>query len=96
MAKISPTPSASIRDLVTAFVTLIGTISAVPTLSATLDYGTFRGAYSSAYNISYWTKILFAAPPVGENRFRALNRQFLLEMEYMIHVKLTIPAHSQR
>ncbi|KAH8675820.1 carboxylesterase [Xylariales sp. PMI_506] len=40
-------------------------------LVAKLDYGTFQGAYSSQYNISYWQKIPFAAPPVGENRFRA-------------------------
>lgn len=42
-----------------------------PTLTAELDYGTFEGAYSTDYNISYWQKIPFAAPPVGENRFRA-------------------------
>ncbi|KAK3329637.1 carboxylesterase [Apodospora peruviana] len=41
-----------------------------PDLTAALDYGTFRGAYSKQYNISYWKKIPFAAPPVGENRFR--------------------------
>jgi len=41
------------------------------TLVAELDYGTFSGAYSSTYNISYWQRIAFAAPPVGENRFRA-------------------------
>lgn len=40
-------------------------------LVASLDYGTFEGAYSKQYNISYWQKIPFAAPPVGENRFRA-------------------------
>ncbi|KAJ9142148.1 Proline iminopeptidase [Pleurostoma richardsiae] len=40
-------------------------------LVAALDYGTFQGAYSAKYNISYWQKIPFAAPPVGENRFRA-------------------------
>ncbi|OIW34853.1 carboxylesterase [Coniochaeta ligniaria NRRL 30616] len=38
-------------------------------LVASLDYGTFQGAYSSKYNISYWQKIPFAAPPVGQNRF---------------------------
>ncbi|KAL7272292.1 hypothetical protein RUND412_004909 [Rhizina undulata] len=36
-----------------------------------LDYGTFQGKYSSAYNISYFRRIPFAAPPMGENRFRA-------------------------
>ncbi|EMC92889.1 hypothetical protein BAUCODRAFT_142432 [Baudoinia panamericana UAMH 10762] len=40
-------------------------------LTATLPYGTFTGAYSSTYNLSYWTKIPFAAPPTGVNRFRA-------------------------
>ncbi|KAI1356541.1 carboxylesterase [Xylaria sp. FL0043] len=40
-------------------------------LTATLDYGTFQGAYNPTYNISYWQKIPFAAPPVGQNRFRA-------------------------
>jgi carboxylesterase type B len=38
-------------------------------LVASLDYGTFQGAYSQKYNISYWQKIPFAAPPVGQNRF---------------------------
>lgn len=40
-----------------------------PDLSAILDYGTFRGAYSLEYNISYWNKIPYAAPPTGRNRF---------------------------
>jgi len=41
------------------------------TLTASLDYGTFQGSYNQEYNISYWQKIPFAAPPVGTNRFRA-------------------------
>lgn len=40
-------------------------------LIASLDYGTFQGSYNAPYNLSYWRKIPFAAPPVGENRFRA-------------------------
>ncbi|KUJ22560.1 carboxylesterase [Mollisia scopiformis] len=40
-------------------------------LLVSLDYGTFQGSYSSTYNLSYWRKIPFAAPPIGENRFRA-------------------------
>ncbi|KAL1888192.1 hypothetical protein Sste5346_009730 [Sporothrix stenoceras] len=39
-------------------------------VDAQLDYGTFRGAYSSEYNITYWKTVPFAAPPVGVNRFR--------------------------
>ncbi|ROV99895.1 hypothetical protein VMCG_06244 [Cytospora schulzeri] len=39
-------------------------------LIAELDYGTFEGAYSPTYNISYWQKIPFAQPPVGDLRFR--------------------------
>ena len=38
---------------------------------AVLSYGTFQGAYSSTYNITYFRKLPFAAPPVGVNRFRA-------------------------
>ncbi|KAG8628802.1 hypothetical protein KVT40_002667 [Elsinoe batatas] len=37
---------------------------------AELSYGTFRGRYSSQYDINYFRKIPFAAPPVGVNRFR--------------------------
>jgi carboxylesterase type B len=37
----------------------------------TLDYGSFQGQYDSTYNLSYFRKIPFAAPPTGENRFRA-------------------------
>ncbi|TGJ80042.1 hypothetical protein E0Z10_g8730 [Xylaria hypoxylon] len=40
-------------------------------LTVALDYGTFRGAYNPTYNISYWQRIPFAAPPIGQNRFRA-------------------------
>ncbi|KAI0400332.1 carboxylesterase [Xylaria palmicola] len=40
-------------------------------LTAKLDYGTFRGAYDPTYNITYWQKIPYAAPPIGRNRFRA-------------------------
>jgi carboxylesterase type B len=36
-----------------------------------LSYGTFRGKYSSAYNISYFLRMPFAAPPTGINRFNA-------------------------
>ena len=38
---------------------------------ASLSYGIFQGAYDSAYNITYFRKIPFAAPPLGINRFRA-------------------------
>ncbi|RPA97604.1 carboxylesterase [Choiromyces venosus 120613-1] len=37
---------------------------------AHLPYGDFQGKYDKTYNISYFRKIPFAAPPVGENRFR--------------------------
>jgi len=36
-----------------------------------LDYGTFLGASSSQYNLTYYRKIPFAASTAGENRFRA-------------------------
>jgi hypothetical protein len=50
---------------------LLTSLSYAQDLLASLDYGTFQGTYSSSYNISYWKKIPFAAPPIGENRFRA-------------------------
>jgi hypothetical protein len=50
---------------------LLISLSYAQDLLASLDYGTFQGTYSSSYNISYWKKIPFAAPPTGENRFRA-------------------------
>ncbi|KAL3484291.1 Alpha/Beta hydrolase protein [Aspergillus germanicus] len=36
-----------------------------------LDYGSFQGKYDETYNLTYFRKIPFAAPPTGENRFRA-------------------------
>lgn len=45
-------------------------LAAAQDLVASLDYGTFQGAYSTTYNISYWQKIPFAQPPVGALRFR--------------------------
>lgn len=50
---------------------IVGIACPQGTLTARLDYGTFSGAYSAEYNISYWQKIPFASPPTGENRFRA-------------------------
>ena len=49
----------------------LATLSSAQELIASLDYGTFQGSYSSKYNITYFQKIPFAAPPIGENRFRA-------------------------
>lgn len=36
-----------------------------------LDYGTFQGAVSEQYNLTYYRKIPFAASTAGKNRFRA-------------------------
>jgi len=53
------------------FLSLLTTHARAQSLLASLDYGTFQGTYSSTYNITYFRKIPFAAPPIGENRFRA-------------------------
>lgn len=53
-----------------AIVLLLFQAALAQDLLATLDYGTFQGAYSSIYNVSYWQKIPFAQPPVGPLRFR--------------------------
>lgn len=57
--------------LILTIVILQSDLASGQTLLANLDYGSFEGAYSELYNLSYWQKIPFAAPPVGENRFRA-------------------------
>ncbi|KAI3401623.1 hypothetical protein diail_10224 [Diaporthe ilicicola] len=49
---------------------LLATGAVAQDLVAELDYGTFEGAYSAPYNISYWQKIPFAQPPIGDLRFR--------------------------
>ena len=54
-----------------SFFSLITSVLSQGTIVAPLDYGTFAGAYSGEYNISYWQKIPFAAPPTGSNRFRS-------------------------
>lgn len=71
-----PTMTSSWRKGATALAALLGLASptspaADADLVAELDYGSFRGARSARYNISYWQKIPYAAPPLGENRFRA-------------------------
>jgi hypothetical protein len=40
-------------------------------LVASLDYGTFRGSYSSQYNITYFRKIPFAAPPITNGTYNS-------------------------
>ncbi|TLS27385.1 hypothetical protein PpBr36_05297 [Pyricularia pennisetigena] len=64
--------------VITAVLSLLWTATVItalgsPTiqeLTVALDYGSFQGGYSADYNISYWQKIPFAAPPVGALRFR--------------------------
>ncbi|KAF2169774.1 hypothetical protein M409DRAFT_20188 [Zasmidium cellare ATCC 36951] len=61
-----------ISPLIICIISLLSlAVCGEPTLTAHLNYGSFQGAYSAEYNISYWMKIPFAAPPTGENRFRA-------------------------
>lgn len=47
---------------------LLASLVPAQSLVAHLGYGTFQGAYNAEYNISYWQKIPYAAPPVGGNR----------------------------
>ncbi|KAL3477367.1 Alpha/Beta hydrolase protein [Aspergillus californicus] len=46
-----------------------------------LDYGAFQGKYDETYNISYFRKIPYAAPPVGENRFRGPQPPSVIESD---------------
>lgn len=47
---------------------LLARVGDAQVLTAALDYGTFQGAFDPVYNISYWQKIPFAAPPIDQNR----------------------------
>lgn len=60
-----------LRYIATLLAAVWSSVLAYDAPIAQLDYGTFQGAYNSAYNISYFQKIPFAAPATGENRFRA-------------------------
>ncbi|KAI6364339.1 hypothetical protein MCOR25_005679 [Pyricularia grisea] len=62
--------TAAMSMLWTATVTAAPKSPTIQELKVALDYGSFQGAYSPDYNISYWQKIPFAAPPVGDLRFR--------------------------
>ncbi|KAF2654553.1 alpha/beta-hydrolase [Lophiostoma macrostomum CBS 122681] len=58
------------------FVLLLVSVTATPitqndSLLVTLDYGTFQGAQSAAYNLTYFRRIPFGASTAGTNRFRA-------------------------
>ncbi|KAJ4396967.1 hypothetical protein N0V93_001190 [Gnomoniopsis smithogilvyi] len=64
---ISPT---GLLLLLLSLLSLLSCHASAQDLRATLDYGTFDGAYSATYNISYWQKIPFAQPPIGPLRFR--------------------------
>lgn len=68
-----PFPLTTIYILVTLLlpVTLASSIPKNDSLTVNLKYGTFRGAYSSAYNLTYYRKIPFGASTGGANRFRA-------------------------
>jgi carboxylesterase type B len=70
----------SVASVILAFATSLPSVSASPTQyqqqnasqpTVRLDYGIFRGASSSQYNLTYYRKIPFAASTAGENRFRA-------------------------
>ncbi|KAL4910253.1 hypothetical protein BDW74DRAFT_173710 [Aspergillus multicolor] len=51
--------------------TFLASVNAYSDPLVDLGYGSFQGKYDETYNISYFRKIPFAAPPTGENRFRA-------------------------
>ncbi|KAK4215976.1 carboxylesterase [Rhypophila decipiens] len=69
-------------------------------LIAALDYGTFKGSYSKEFNITYYQKIPFAAPPTGQNRFRApqppLNLAALHGAQYIYNASQPFDMCPQR
>jgi carboxylesterase type B len=50
---------------------LISFVTAFDNPTAHLDYGKFFGKYNAQYNITHFRRIPYAAPPTGQNRFRA-------------------------
>lgn len=55
-----------------AALTAVSTAASFSDPLVTLPSGLrIQGKYSEAQNITYFRRIPFAAPPVGENRFRA-------------------------
>ncbi|KAH6675283.1 carboxylesterase [Plectosphaerella plurivora] len=67
-----------------------------PDLLARLDYGSFQGAYSEEFNISYWQKIPWAAPPIGENRFRGPQPPVALPLDEPYNSSQTFDMCPQR
>ncbi|KAJ5140466.1 hypothetical protein N7448_003874 [Penicillium atrosanguineum] len=61
----------SVFKLIFAFLHLTVAIAAYENPLVDLTYGSFQGNYDQTYNLSYFRKIPFAAPPTGNNRFRA-------------------------
>ncbi|KAF9886570.1 hypothetical protein FE257_011342 [Aspergillus nanangensis] len=59
------------RSILASLLSLIICVSAYDDPLVHLDYGSFQGKYDPSYNLTYFRKIPFAAPPTGENRFRA-------------------------
>ncbi|KFA68035.1 hypothetical protein S40285_09584, partial [Stachybotrys chlorohalonatus IBT 40285] len=67
-----------------------------PHVLAELDYGTFQGAYSQEFNISYWQKIPWAAPPTGQNRFRGPQPPAVLAADQPYNSSQTFDMCPQR
>jgi len=70
--------------------------SVSPHLLAHLEYGSFQGAYSEEFNISYWQKIPWAAPPVGQNRFRGPQPPAQLPVDQPYNSSQTFDMCPQR
>ncbi|CAO2657585.1 Nn.00g037110.m01.CDS01 [Neocucurbitaria sp. VM-36] len=73
-------PASSLAVHLLAFISSLSSVIASPTLHqqqnasrplVKLDYGTFQGAVSPQYNLTYYRKIPFGASAAGPNRFRA-------------------------
>ena len=61
----------AILKFIFAFLALSVATNAYDNPLINLNYGSFQGKYDTTYNLSYFRKIPFAAPPTGSNRFRA-------------------------
>ncbi|KAF4910844.1 Carboxylesterase patB [Colletotrichum fructicola] len=58
------------HKLIAVLLLVIGVVEAQDNV-VHLDYGSFLGHFDEQYNYTTWQKIPYAAPPTGQNRFRA-------------------------
>ncbi|KAH8649083.1 Alpha/Beta hydrolase protein [Xylariales sp. PMI_506] len=75
----------------------VSSVSAQPSeLIVKLDYGSFQGWFYTEHNLTSWRKIPFAAPPTGQNRFRAPQPPLPVKWTYDTNQEIpSCPSHAR-